>query len=216
MAAHVSASRPMSVSATRYTPIDAPASIADAIRIRGARQNNLRNLSLDLPLNRLTVSEGRALSPLDAGTRHAVVGADLFRSQLIAEGLITKDEFDRMKADWRARLESGSSRGLSYSPIGVAAVYPEGQRLGIGELAPFLATDDPALALGPRARAFLAELPSAGDAVELVVAINRRIAERVRYVPQVLEANLALALERHDMAKEIAGIATDLLARYNG
>lgn len=30
-----------------------------------------------LPLNRLTVSEGRALSPLDAGTRHAVVGADL-------------------------------------------------------------------------------------------------------------------------------------------
>ncbi|MDZ7895650.1 MAG: UTP--glucose-1-phosphate uridylyltransferase [Sphingobium sp.] len=31
-----------------------------------------------------------------------------------------------------------------------------------------------------------------------------------------VEANLALALERHDMAKEIAGIATDLLARYNG
>jgi len=48
----------MSVSATRYTPIDAPASIADAIRIRGARQNNLRNLSLDLPLNRLTVVTG--------------------------------------------------------------------------------------------------------------------------------------------------------------
>ncbi|ENO97321.1 excinuclease ABC subunit A [Thauera phenylacetica B4P] len=48
----------MSVSDTRYTPIDAPASIADAIRIRGARQNNLRNLSLDLPLNRLTVVTG--------------------------------------------------------------------------------------------------------------------------------------------------------------
>jgi len=31
-----------------------------------------------------------------------------------------------------------------------------------------------------------------------------------------VEANLALALERDDMAKEIAGIATDLLARYNG
>ncbi len=29
-----------------------------AIRIRGARQNNLRNLSLDLPLNRLTVVTG--------------------------------------------------------------------------------------------------------------------------------------------------------------
>jgi len=41
----------MSASASRYTPID-------AIRIRGARQNNLRNLSLDLPLNRLTVVTG--------------------------------------------------------------------------------------------------------------------------------------------------------------
>ncbi|ANQ83181.1 putative excinuclease ABC subunit [Azoarcus olearius] len=30
----------------------------DSIRIRGARQNNLRNLSLDLPLNRLTVVTG--------------------------------------------------------------------------------------------------------------------------------------------------------------
>jgi excinuclease ABC subunit A len=48
----------MSASATRYTPVDAPALIADAIRIRGARQNNLRNLSLDLPLNRLTVVTG--------------------------------------------------------------------------------------------------------------------------------------------------------------
>ncbi|MDI3514272.1 MAG: excinuclease subunit, partial [Rhodocyclaceae bacterium] len=48
----------MSVSDSRYTPVHAPASIADAIRIRGARQNNLRNLSLDLPLNRLTVVTG--------------------------------------------------------------------------------------------------------------------------------------------------------------
>ncbi|MDY0048937.1 MAG: excinuclease ABC subunit UvrA, partial [Thauera propionica] len=48
----------MPASAPRYTPIDAPASIADAIRIRGARQNNLRNLSLDIPLNRLTVVTG--------------------------------------------------------------------------------------------------------------------------------------------------------------
>ncbi len=63
MAIHVRAARPMSASDTRYTPVDpsfstAPASIADAIRIRGARQNNLRNLSLDLALNRLTVVTG--------------------------------------------------------------------------------------------------------------------------------------------------------------
>jgi excinuclease ABC subunit A len=48
----------MSASDTRYTAVDAPASIADVIRIRGARQNNLRNLSLDLALNRLTVVTG--------------------------------------------------------------------------------------------------------------------------------------------------------------
>ena len=35
-----------------------PRSTPDAIRIRGARQNNLRNLSLDLPLNQLTVVTG--------------------------------------------------------------------------------------------------------------------------------------------------------------
>ncbi|HAY10887.1 MAG TPA: excinuclease ABC subunit A, partial [Thauera sp.] len=48
----------MSASAPRYTAVDAPASIVAAIRIHGARQNNLRNLSLDLPLNRLTVVTG--------------------------------------------------------------------------------------------------------------------------------------------------------------
>ncbi|MCK2125673.1 excinuclease ABC subunit UvrA [Thauera aromatica] len=53
----------MPASAPRYIPVgssvsSAPASVADAIRIRGARQNNLRNLSLDLPLNRLTVVTG--------------------------------------------------------------------------------------------------------------------------------------------------------------
>ena len=61
----------------------------------------------------------------------------------------------------------------------VPFAYPDGLA---GELAPFLATDDPALAVGPRARAFLAELPADGDVVDLVVAINRLIAERVRYV----------------------------------
>ncbi|WP_075149508.1 excinuclease ABC subunit UvrA [Thauera chlorobenzoica] len=53
----------MPASAPRYIPVGssvsvAPASVADAIRIRGARQNNLRNLSLDLALNRLTVVTG--------------------------------------------------------------------------------------------------------------------------------------------------------------
>jgi excinuclease ABC subunit A len=37
-------------------PFDPPR--ADAIRIRGARQNNLKNLNLDLPLNELTVVTG--------------------------------------------------------------------------------------------------------------------------------------------------------------
>src|SRR5580765_405053 len=37
-------------------PLDPPRS--DAIRIRGARQNNLKNLSLDLPLNELVVVTG--------------------------------------------------------------------------------------------------------------------------------------------------------------
>ncbi|AVR87019.1 Excinuclease ABC subunit A [Thauera aromatica K172] len=63
MAASAFASLPMPASAPRYIPLGssvstAPASVADAIRIRGARQNNLRNLSLDLPLNRLTVVTG--------------------------------------------------------------------------------------------------------------------------------------------------------------
>ncbi len=63
MAASAFASLPMPASAPRYIPVGssvstAPASVADAIRIRGARQNNLRNLSLDLPLNRLTVVTG--------------------------------------------------------------------------------------------------------------------------------------------------------------
>ncbi|MBK9029872.1 MAG: transglutaminase family protein [Myxococcales bacterium] len=57
--------------------------------------------------------------------------------------------------------------------------YPDGLA---GELAPFLAADDPALAIGPRARAFIAELPADGDVIDAVVEINRRVAERVRYV----------------------------------
>ena len=35
-----------------------PASRFECIRITGARQNNLRNLSLDLPLGELTVITG--------------------------------------------------------------------------------------------------------------------------------------------------------------
>ncbi len=50
------------------------------------------------------------------------------------------------------------------------------------ELAPFLELHDPAYALGPLATAFLASLPEDGDVIDVVVEINRRIAERVRYV----------------------------------
>lgn len=59
------------------------------------------------------------------------------------------------------------------------AVYPDGLAR---ELAPFLAVDDPAYALGARARAFLAGLPDAGDVVDVVVACNRAAAAAVRYV----------------------------------
>src|SRR5690554_1225181 len=42
---------------SRFTS-DLLAAMSDSIRIRGARQNNLRNLSLDFPLNALTVVTG--------------------------------------------------------------------------------------------------------------------------------------------------------------
>ena len=57
--------------------------------------------------------------------------------------------------------------------------YPDGLD---AELAPFLATGGPAFALGPAAEAFLADLPRGGTSVDLVVELNRRVAERVRYV----------------------------------
>src|SRR5688572_32574100 len=57
--------------------------------------------------------------------------------------------------------------------------YPDGLA---GELKPFLDADDPAAAVGPRAEAFLDELPVAGEVIELVVELNRAIAERIRYV----------------------------------
>jgi uncharacterized protein (DUF2126 family)/transglutaminase-like putative cysteine protease len=53
---------------------------------------------------------------------------------------------------------------------------------GAAELAPFLELADPAYAVGPRARAFLAELPTTGDSVDLAVAINAAIQRRVAYV----------------------------------
>ena len=57
--------------------------------------------------------------------------------------------------------------------------YPDGLA---AELAPFRTLDDPALALGPRARAFLDELPRSGDVVDVVVAANHAVAGRVAYV----------------------------------
>lgn len=57
--------------------------------------------------------------------------------------------------------------------------YPDGLA---AEVAPFVDRADPAYQLGPLATEFLASLPDGGDTVEAVVEINRRIAERVRYV----------------------------------
>jgi uncharacterized protein (DUF2126 family)/transglutaminase-like putative cysteine protease len=61
----------------------------------------------------------------------------------------------------------------------VPFAYPDGLA---AELAPFLGLDDPAFALGARAREFIASLPTTGDSVELVVEANRRVAQDVRYV----------------------------------
>jgi uncharacterized protein (DUF2126 family) len=50
------------------------------------------------------------------------------------------------------------------------------------DLAPYLDASDPAFALGPLCAQLLEALPRAGDTVPLVVEINRRINQRVRYV----------------------------------
>ncbi len=50
------------------------------------------------------------------------------------------------------------------------------------ELAPYHATDDPALACGPSFEAFLAKLPTEGMTVPVVVEINRLVHEATRYV----------------------------------
>ncbi len=57
--------------------------------------------------------------------------------------------------------------------------YPDGLDV---ELAPFLDPTDAAYALGPKARAFLAELPADGEIVDLIVALNQRINQRLQYV----------------------------------
>ncbi|MCA9676604.1 MAG: transglutaminase family protein, partial [Myxococcales bacterium] len=61
----------------------------------------------------------------------------------------------------------------------VPFAYPDGLAV---ELAPFLDTADPAYALGPTARAFLADLPADGEVVALLTALNQRVNQRVRYV----------------------------------
>ncbi|GGA91470.1 2-oxoglutarate dehydrogenase subunit E1 [Brucella endophytica] len=40
----------------------------------------------------------------------------VYGDKLIAEGLVTQDEVDKMKADWRARLENEFEAGQSYKP----------------------------------------------------------------------------------------------------
>lgn len=41
---------------------------------------------------------------------------ELYSEQLIAEGLLTQGEIDKMRADWRVRLEAEYEAGLSYKP----------------------------------------------------------------------------------------------------
>ena len=40
----------------------------------------------------------------------------LYASKLIAEGLVSEEEFDKMRADWRAHLENEFEAGQSYKP----------------------------------------------------------------------------------------------------
>ncbi|MCX8999235.1 2-oxoglutarate dehydrogenase E1 component [Rhizobiaceae bacterium BDR2-2] len=42
--------------------------------------------------------------------------AQIYAARLIAEGLLTQDEFDQMKAEWRANLENEFEAGQSYKP----------------------------------------------------------------------------------------------------
>ncbi|WP_437999004.1 transglutaminase family protein [Sorangium sp. So ce185] len=50
------------------------------------------------------------------------------------------------------------------------------------DLAPFLDSADPSIARGPLLDAFLAGLPSKGDTVSLIVALNTAVNQRVKYV----------------------------------
>src|SRR6185437_4003563 len=50
------------------------------------------------------------------------------------------------------------------------------------DLAAFLDTADPSYAGGPRLERFLAELPEEGPTVDLVVAANTAVNQRIRYV----------------------------------
>ncbi|MEM9462845.1 MAG: transglutaminase family protein [Myxococcota bacterium] len=57
--------------------------------------------------------------------------------------------------------------------------YPDEYRT---ELQPFFSLDEPALATGPRFEAFLDTLPREGNTVDALVAVNRRIKERIDYI----------------------------------
>jgi uncharacterized protein (DUF2126 family)/transglutaminase-like putative cysteine protease len=50
------------------------------------------------------------------------------------------------------------------------------------ELAPFLDTTDPAYRMGARARSLVDEVPRAGETIDILVATNRAVNERVAYV----------------------------------
>jgi uncharacterized protein (DUF2126 family)/transglutaminase-like putative cysteine protease len=57
--------------------------------------------------------------------------------------------------------------------------YPEELRK---DIRPFLDTADPSVEGGERFTRFLSDLPQSGDSVELIVALNRAVHDRIRYV----------------------------------
>jgi len=68
------------------------------------------------------------------------------------------------------RLDDSAAR----APVDYGPLAPE--------LQPYLELGDPAFALGPLAEKFLDALPRAGESVPLIVEMNRRVRQAVRYV----------------------------------
>ena len=62
-----------------------------------------------------TSRRSRSRSCIETSARHKTT-AQIYGDKLIAEGLITEAEFEKMKADWRAHLEGEWEVGQHYKP----------------------------------------------------------------------------------------------------